>query len=574
MKKIFTILCLVLAGSLSFAGGGEDVNNLREAKYHEQNESYVTALHYYYEAMAEKPTAASKEAYEGYCRILEKIRSGDFGNESWPADYAKKKLLRVMDDFEDYCFSYCPFEFNLYYLVGLDSLASKPSSAKATPRSKLTAGKKTTRTKRGAKESKSDESPKYLISISTSYKPHVATVLEAIKEGWKNLCAKYHLTGFSGWPESCSVQKLMEGRNFECSDGTIKHLTLSPETYKLTFDVVDKNDEIRIRNFAELTPSEDETLTNVNPTAVEYIQNHEWRLVLSKIRFVYPETTKDSKLIGKTISTPWIHYEASSIVFNSDGKKTSSENYYEKLRKICGPYKMKKNPVEPVKMVKVEGGTFKMATTGGDAIWYEELGGSDKFYEKYGKPVKVSTFYMSEKLITQAQWFKLIGTNPSTGQFGDDFGVENISWFDAVYFCNLLSKKEGLQPCYTKDGMSDVALWDYEPGKGKMLNGGFSCDFSANGYRLLTDAEWVHACPSYDEFERLDEWVWDTYKELTKDYEEDPRETYVCGGQHITRGIKADKGCDARTLRKPQDPEKTTSIFWGGLGFRVARSKM
>ena len=53
--------------------------------------------------------------------------------------------------------------------------------------------------------------------------------------------------------------------------------------------------------------------------------------------------------------------------------------------------------------------------------------------------------------------------------------VEKVSWYDAVKFCNKKSERDGLTPCYSGSG-SNV-----------------SCNFSANGYRLLTEAEWEYA---------------------------------------------------------------------------------
>jgi formylglycine-generating enzyme required for sulfatase activity len=52
--------------------------------------------------------------------------------------------------------------------------------------------------------------------------------------------------------------------------------------------------------------------------------------------------------------------------------------------------------------------------------------------------------------------------------------VERVRWREAAQFCNLRSAAEGLKPCY------DPKTW--------------ACDFTADGYRLPTEAEWEYAC--------------------------------------------------------------------------------
>jgi formylglycine-generating enzyme required for sulfatase activity len=100
-------------------------------------------------------------------------------------------------------------------------------------------------------------------------------------------------------------------------------------------------------------------------------------------------------------------------------------------------------------------------------------------------------FYLGIHPVTQGQYTKLIGKNPShfaaTGGGKNKvarmdtsrFPVECVSWYESVQFCNVLSQAEGLDPYYKIERF----FWT----KLVKIAGG-------NGFRLPTEAEWEYAC--------------------------------------------------------------------------------
>jgi formylglycine-generating enzyme len=142
--------------------------------------------------------------------------------------------------------------------------------------------------------------------------------------------------------------------------------------------------------------------------------------------------------------------------------------------------------VNPAGMAIVSAGVFSM----GDSL--------DRSSDAPEHTVSVSMFEMQKNLTSFGEWQKVYQWAISNGYTFDNPGkglspkhpVQSVSWYDVVKWCNARSEMGHLTPCYYT-GASQTSAAVYRTGV-VVLSNSF-VNWTANGYRLPTEAEWEKA---------------------------------------------------------------------------------
>ena len=130
------------------------------------------------------------------------------------------------------------------------------------------------------------------------------------------------------------------------------------------------------------------------------------------------------------------------------------------------------SPPVPENFVLVEGGTFHNGTS----------------------DVTISSFYIGKYELTQAEYQAVMGNNPSHFPNVTNGPVERVSWFNAIEYCNRRSMQEELAPCYSYLNFgTNPDDWPFGWNTSSDNHTNVACSWTANGYRLPTEMEWMFA---------------------------------------------------------------------------------
>ncbi|MBP5705778.1 MAG: InlB B-repeat-containing protein, partial [Spirochaetales bacterium] len=114
--------------------------------------------------------------------------------------------------------------------------------------------------------------------------------------------------------------------------------------------------------------------------------------------------------------------------------------------------------------------------------------------------VTLGKYAIGKYPVTQELYTAVMGSNPSNFKSGMALGtgetnyllrpVENVSWYDAITFCNKLSTLMGKTRCYKLSDGTYPEDFGTIPTSNNTQWDNAICDWTADGYRLPTECEW------------------------------------------------------------------------------------
>lgn len=274
-----------------------------------------------------------------------------------------------------------------------------------------------------------------------------------------------HVAAFSGYKETCLmlIEKGADIKALDNSGSTPLHSAAVNGYTEICLLLIEKGADINVKDKSGKSPLHIAASCGHSETCLLLIEKGAYNTV---------DDTGDTPLHSaiywdcNEVSTLLIEQGANLSIKNYEGKRPldmaiekNNKEIIELLEKAAKGLLME---IEP-EMIFIEGGTFEMGIDDG----YDN--------EIPVHTVELSSFYMGKYEVTNKEYC-LYNPNHSAP---DNLPAVNVSWYDAVSYCNWRSEKEGLEKCYS-DGDGDGLL--------------DKVDISKNGYRLPTEAEWEYAC--------------------------------------------------------------------------------